>query len=58
MYCFDFPKIFSEYGTQSQQHYEKNPSSHGGISHMQCISGLGSQDSGYSPEFHIPASDD
>src|SRR5207302_10551735 len=34
IYCFDFAKICSEYCTQSQDHYEKNPSSYGGISHM------------------------
>jgi hypothetical protein len=30
----------------NKNHYEKNPSSYGGISHMQYISGVGSQDSG------------
>jgi hypothetical protein len=39
-------KTFSEYGIQSENRYEKNPSSSDGINHMQCISGLGSQNSG------------
>ena len=34
-------------------HYEKNPSSYCGISHKQCVSGVGSQDSRQSRGFQI-----